>query len=190
MSEFWSLRGLSWRELAKRTCRKSWQDEVFGQSARLAFYFFFAIFPAFLLLLILLARFAGAGSDLFGALLDSFNQVLPPDAAALIASTTRQLSGSAIPGAGAVVAALGAAWAALNGTWAIMAGLNKAYEVEEGRPWWRVLSITFGLTISLSVLGLIGLAGILYGHRTENLIGQYMGAPGPFGFLWRLLHWG
>jgi hypothetical protein len=61
MAELWSLRGLSWRELAKRTCRKSWEDEIFGQSARLAFYFFFAIFPVLLLLLILLGKSAGAG---------------------------------------------------------------------------------------------------------------------------------
>ena len=71
MAEFWSLRGLSWRELAKRTCRKSWEDEIFGQSARLALYFFFALFPV-LLLLILLGRSAGAGSELLGAFVDSF----------------------------------------------------------------------------------------------------------------------
>ena len=34
MAELWGLRGLSWRELAKRTCRKSWDDEVFGQAAK------------------------------------------------------------------------------------------------------------------------------------------------------------
>jgi uncharacterized BrkB/YihY/UPF0761 family membrane protein len=56
MAELWSLRGLSWRELAKRTCRKSWDDEIFGQSARMALYFFFALFPILLLLLILLDR--------------------------------------------------------------------------------------------------------------------------------------
>ena len=56
MAELWSLRGLSWHELAKRTCRKSWDDEIFGQSARMALYFFFALFPILLLLLILLDR--------------------------------------------------------------------------------------------------------------------------------------
>jgi len=189
MAEFWSLRGLSWRELAKRTCRKSWEDEVFGQSARLAFYFFFAIFPVLLLLLVALGASAGAGSELLGALLDSFRQVLPPDASALVATTIRQLNASAVLGAGAIVAVVVAAWGALNGTWAVIAGLNNAYEVEEERPWWRVLVIAFGLTISLSVLGLIALAAVLYGHRVGNVIVQYVGAPAQFGFLWRLLHW-
>ena len=76
MAELWSLRGLSWKELARRTCRKSWDDEIFGQSARLTFYFFFALFPVLLLLLILLGRSGGARSELFGALLDSCKEVL------------------------------------------------------------------------------------------------------------------
>jgi hypothetical protein len=39
----------------------------------------------------------------------------------------------------------------------MMTGLNKAYEVAE-RPWWKVVSVMFGLTISLSVLYVIALA--------------------------------
>jgi membrane protein len=189
MAEFWSLRGLSWRELAKRTCRKSWEDEIFGQSARLAFYFFFAMFPVLLLLVILLGRSAGAGSELLGALLDSFKQVLPPDASALVANTTRQLNERAILGAGAILAGVIAIWGALNGTWAIMAGLNKAYEVAEERPWWRVLCIAFGLTISLGVLSLIALAAVHYGRRAEDIISQYLWAPDNLGLLWHLITW-
>ena len=190
MAALWSLRGLSWRDLAKRTCRKSWEDEIFGQSARLAFYFFFAIFPALLLLLILLGKSADAGSELRGALLDSFKQVLPPDASALIAKTIWQLNKREnVLGAGAILAGVGAAWGALNGTWAMMVGLNKAYGIGEERPWWRVLFITFGLTISLSALGLIALAAILYGNRAGKIIGQYLGAPAQFEFLWRIVQW-
>ena len=52
----WSLGGLSARELVKRTARQTWQDDIFGQAARLAFYHFLAIFPVLLLLLIPLAH--------------------------------------------------------------------------------------------------------------------------------------
>jgi uncharacterized BrkB/YihY/UPF0761 family membrane protein len=64
MVELWSLRGLSWLELATRMCRESWQNEIFGQSARLTFYFFFVLFPVLLLLLILLGNLADARSEL------------------------------------------------------------------------------------------------------------------------------
>jgi len=45
MAYLWSLQGLSWRKLAKRTCRKSCDNEVFGQAAWLAFYYLFSMFP-------------------------------------------------------------------------------------------------------------------------------------------------
>lgn len=188
MAELWSLRGLSWRELAKRTCRKSWDDEIFGQSARMALYFFFALFPVLLLLLILLDRSA-SGSEWRGALLDSFKQVLPSGASALMAQTIQQISAKAVFGMGAILAAVYAGWGALNGTWAMITGLNKAYEVEEERLWWRVLFIMFGLTISLSILGLIALAAIVYGNRAGKIIGQHLGMPAQFEFVWRIVQW-
>jgi len=189
MAELWSLRGLSWLELAKRTCRKSWEDEVFGQSARLAFYFFFAMFPVLLLVVILLGRSTGAGSELLRVLLDSSKQVLPPDASALVMNTTRQLNVRAVLGAGAILAGVGAAWGAMNGTWAIMAGLNKAYEVEEERSWRRIFAIVVGLTVSLGVLGLIALIAIQYGGRAGDMIGQHPGARTHIGVPGRLISW-
>ncbi len=134
----------------------------------MALYFFFALFPVLLLLLILLGGSAGDGSEWRGALLDSFKQVLPQDAAALITQTVQQLNAGAVRGAGAILAGVYAAWGSLNGTWAIMTGLNKAYEVEEKRPWWRVLYIMLSLTTSLSILGLLALAAMVYGNRIGN----------------------
>ena len=162
MTGLWSLRGLSWRDLAKRTCRRSWDDEVFGQAARLAFYYFLSLFPVLLLLLIWLDKFAGAGStgsNLRDTLLGAFQQILPREASELMAKTVGQLNAGAIIGAGAVYAALGSVWGALNGTWAMMTGLNKAYEVKEERRWWKVLKIALGLTTSLAIMGLLALCG-------------------------------
>ena len=188
MAELWSLRGLPWWELARRTCRRSWQDEVFGQAARLTFYYFLGIFPALLLLLVVLNTFAGTGSELRKTLLDSFQQILPPDGSALITKTTGELNARAAIGAGAIWAVLGAAWAILNGTWAMIVGLNKAYGVKEQRRWWRILIIAFGLTISLAILGLITLAAMLYGSRFGTRIGHYLGLH-AHPVSWRIMQW-
>lgn len=189
MTQFWSQRGLSWRELAKRTCRKSWEGEVFGQSARLAFYFFFALFPVLLLLLILLSTSSVGGSEGHSALLASFTRFLPPEASALIGKTIRQLNARAVLGSGAVVAAMYATWGSLNGTWAIMTGLNKAYEVQERRPWWQVLSIMLGLTVFMGVLYMIGLAEMVYGDQAGKIVGKSLGAPAHFQVFWHILQW-
>ena len=133
----------------ERICRRSWEDEVFGQAARLAFYYFLGLFPALLLLLLLLNALASTGSELRNTLLDSFQQIVPPDVAALITKAIGELNARAGIGVGALWAALGAAWATLNGTWAMMAGLNKGYGIKEERQWWRILTIAFGLPPSI-----------------------------------------
>jgi membrane protein len=192
MADLWSLRGLSWREWAKRTCRKSWNDEVFGQAARLAFYYFLSMFPVLLLLLILLDKFgsgASTGSNLRDTLLGVFQQILPRDASALLARTVGELNAGAVIGAGAVSAGLGSAWSALNGTWAMIAGLNKAYEVKEDRRWWKVLSIAFGLTISLGIMGIAALWTILYGSQAWDVIERDIGIHAQSLFLWRIIQW-
>lgn len=184
MAELWSLRGLSLRELAVRTARRSWEDEVFGQASRLAFYFFFALFPV-LLLLIMLAKSGNVGPDWRRALLAMFAQVLPRNAAAIVARTVRQLNGQARLGVSGISALASGIWGAMNGTWAIMTGLNNAYEVEEKRPFWRVVLIALGLTVSLCVLGLVALGAVLLSRH----IGHKLGIEDRFEPLWDLAQW-
>jgi len=192
MAYLWSLRGLSWRELAKRTCHRSWEDEVFGQAARLAFYYLLSMFPVLLLLLIALDKLASpgsTGSNLRSTLLGTFQQILPQDASALISKTLGELNAGAVVGAGAVYAGLASAWGALNGTWAMIAGLNKAYEVKEDRPWWKVLSIASGLTLSLGIMGLLALGAMLYGSGAWKTIERNLGIDTHSPFLGHILQW-
>jgi uncharacterized BrkB/YihY/UPF0761 family membrane protein len=161
MLRMWGLRELSIGELVTRTVRNSWQDEVFGQSGRLAFYFFFSMFPL-VLLLVLLSKGTAIGAEWQNSLLRAIAQVLPADAASMVISTIRELDTTPMAGAGLVFAGLGALWGTVNGTWAIMAGLNNAYEIAEQRSFWQVLAVACALTAclcTLSVLALVLLAG-------------------------------
>jgi membrane protein len=175
MADLWSLGGLSWRELLKRTIRESWDDEVFGQAARLAFYHLLALFPALLLTATILGRFSGAGADLLHTLQSSLSIILPERAS----ETVTTFLGAKAQGAARHTvwfALLGSLWAALNGTWAVISGLNAAYEVEEKRPWWRVTLIGVGLTIALALLAFTALVLVFYSRR--------LGTDA-----WQIVHW-
>ena len=177
MAQLWSRGGLSWLELARRTWREGWKDEVFGQAARLAFYHFLAIFPAILLLLFLLLRIASPGDHLRHELIQSFRQLLPEPACALLTGMIGELTGKATLGIGFLSGLLGAVWASINGTWAMMSGLNIAYEVKEERPWWKLAAIAIGLTVSLAVLGILSLGLIFYGNQAVRALASQMGLP-------------
>lgn len=160
MAEMWTLGGLSPGELLRRTIRASWEDSVFGQGGRMAFYQFLAIFPCLFVFLSLTARFFQAGDHVSSVIGDLSRQVLPEPVSRLFLATVespRAQSLSSLRLAGACAAA---AWAALNGTWAMVYGLNRAYEVREQRSWWS-LGVTIAcITLCLAVTGAIAVFAI------------------------------
>ncbi len=166
-----------------RTYHDSWEHEVFGQAARLAFYHFLALFPALLLLMFLLLKFSAARAGVRGTLLQQLQQLLPNQAFFLVSGMVQELNGRAQIGGGFVWAILVSVWASVNGTWALMSGLNTAYEVKEKRPVWKITAIAIGLTVTLAILGLLSLTLIFYGHNIAH------GIPGATAIPHRTLLW-
>jgi membrane protein len=147
----WTLGGLSLLELLRRTARESWQDSVFGQGGRMAFYHFLAIFPSFLLFLAVSAHIPHGGGYVQDAIQDLSRQVLPERVSQLLENTMIELNTHALPGIRFASVCAGALWAALNATWAMIYGLNRAYEVKEQRSWLQLGFTIAGLTLALAV---------------------------------------
>jgi membrane protein len=143
MLNLWTLGGLSPLELLRRTARECWQDEVFGQGGRMAFYHFLAIFPSLLIFFAISTRVPHLGDHMKNALQDLIRQVLPYQASKLFQEIMDELNDPKHSGVSLISVCAGALWAALNGTWAMVYGLNKAYEVKEHRSL-RELSLTIG----------------------------------------------
>jgi len=149
----WTFGGLSLAELIRRTARESWEDSVFGQGGRMAFYHFLAIFPALLVLLTISARIPHLGEHMKNVLQDLSSQVLPDQVSLLFQKMTDELSAHTLSSGQFLIVCAGAVWAALNGTWAMIYGLNRAYEVQEGRSLGRLALTIAGLTVALTVAG-------------------------------------
>src|SRR5579872_3508332 len=93
MVDNWSLGGLSLWELLRRTAREAWEDSVFGQGGRMAFYQFLAIFPALLVLLAVAARVPHLGVSFKRVVQEISRQVFPSQVALLSATIVDELSG-------------------------------------------------------------------------------------------------
>lgn len=152
MANLWTLGGLSVFDLLRRTARESWQDEVFGQGGRMAFYHFLAIFPSLLVLFTISAHIPHVGDHMKNALQDLSSQVLPNQVSQLFQNITDELNQHTHPGLALISVCAGALWAAINGTWAMIYGLNRAYEVEEHRSGWELAVTIIGLTAFLAVV--------------------------------------
>ena len=151
-------------ELARRTVRESWQDELFGQAGRMAFYHFLAIFPSLLLFLSVTTRIPHLGDHFKNAIQDMSSQVLPNQVSQLFQTMIEELNQHARSHVPFLPVLAGAMWAGLNATWAMIYGLNVAYEVEENRPKSRLALTVVGLAAALAISGSLALSLILFGR--------------------------
>ncbi|MEX2262897.1 MAG: YihY/virulence factor BrkB family protein [Bryobacteraceae bacterium] len=184
---FWTFGGLTFGELAKQIWDDFFRDDIMGQSAKLAFYFLLALFPLLIFFTALLGLFAqspGLREDLLAYL----ENVAPPAAYELIYNTLLQIT----EGASARLLSfsiLAALWAASTGMLAVMDSLNRAYAVEDSRPWWKARLVAIGITLAYSVAVIVALVLVLYGASIGNLLASVLGLEDEFTFVWNIGRW-
>ena len=177
---------LSWTELARRTWREVVDDDVLGLAAQLSYYFFLALFPAILFLLALASFFPLSNiTDDVGRSLGPF---VSPQVLELIQEQMRRLANNENGGL-LTFGVAGALWSSSAALVSIVGALNRAYDIEEGRPWWKVRLVAIGLTLGVAVIVLVALSLVLVGPTLAEKLGQTTGWGAPFEWTWLLLQW-
>src|SRR3954452_13735123 len=188
MPSLWKFGGLTPLGLLRLAIKKIGSDELSTRSASLSYYFLLALFPLFLFLLSLIGAIAGPNSQLQANIIGSISRLAPGSAADLVRTVVLQTfkSSSGIKLAAGI---LGALWAASGGMSAVVVSLNKIYQVQETRPWWKQKLTIVGLTIALAGLIIIALVLALYGGKIGEAVFSYIGAGGAFQMARRILQW-
>ncbi len=182
----WKLGGLRAPELARRVFSELQNDDCFGRAAQLAYYFLFALFPFFLFLTTLMGYLPIP--DLLDRLLDMLGQMLPGEALQLVQDNIRKLVTDQRGGllSFGILAAL---WTSSSALTAIMDSLNRAYDVDEGRPFWKVRGLAILLTIGLSVIIVGALVLLTFGPQIGGWIADLAGLGRVFELTWNILRW-
>ena len=84
---------------------------------------------------------------------------------------------------------LGALWSSSAAVTAIIGSLNRAYDIEEGRPWWKVRLTAIGLTLGLALLVLISFTLIVAGPTIAGQAAAALGLGPVFEWTWNILQW-
>lgn len=184
----WKLGGLSAVELGKRVGKSVRDNDIFGRSAELAYYFFLAIFPALFFLTALLGLIAGPGTQVHQTLLDYIAKALPPSAYGVVSNVFNRTT--AASGTGKLsFGILGALWSATSGMTALEDALNAVYGVRESRPFWKTYGVAILLTIACSVLMIVALFVILYGNAAANFVAGHVGLGPIVTWTWKIVQW-
>ncbi len=143
-------------------------DDLTGRSAELAYFFFLAIFPAFLFLTAVLGMLSGPGSALRDSLMHYLPQIVPAQAWNILEQAftqTSKVTGRGKLGFG-VIAAL---WSATAGISGACDALNAVYDIKESRPYWKVQGTALALTLMAGLLVVIALVVLFSGDAILRL---------------------
>jgi membrane protein len=178
---------LSWREILKRTFQEAfWKDNCLGLAAQLAYYFFFALFPALLFLLAVASYFPieTLVDDMFRTL----GGFVPPEVLAIITDQITKISDGQQTGL-LTFGMLATLWSSSAAMTAIIDTLNSAYDVEEGRPFWKVRLTAIGLTVGVALFILVSFALVLMGPQMAEIIADRTFLGPAFEWTWKILQW-
>lgn len=177
---------LTWAEVLRRTVKESIADGCLGMAAQLAYYFFFALFPALLFVIAVASYFPVERliDDMF-AMMGGF---VPPEALQIITDQIRQIS-EGEQGGLLTLGMLLALWSSSAAMTSIISTLNTAYDIEEGRPWWKVRLTAIGLTVGVALFILTSFTLVLAGPALAQRIADTTTLGNVFVQTWTILQW-
>lgn len=177
---------LPWRDLISRTIKEIFEDNCPGLAAQLAFYLFLALFPALLFLVSLLAYVPVEGT--LSAMLAQLDTVLPDDVLAIIRQELDQLT-QGDKRSLLTFAIAGALWSSSSALTAVISTLNRAYDIEEWRPWWKTRLIAIALSVALALFAVAAMALVVGGRELAAALASWMGAGALFEQVWGYVQW-
>ena len=182
------LRDLASIRALKATVQDFQRDDTLGIAAQLAYYLILALFPFILVLVSLLGTFGS--EELASEVLGYFQQVMPEQAYEIIKDFTDSIiSGKAEAPGLFTFGILFTIWAASGAFAALINALNRAYDVQETRPFWKVRGIAILMTLGLSVLILIGVLLLVLGPQIGEAIANVFGLERTFLVVWEVARW-
>jgi membrane protein len=182
------LKDLASLRALKATMPEFQRDDTLGIAAQLAYYLILALFPFILVLVSLMGTFGS--EELASEVLAYFKRVMPEQAYEIIrAFTANIISGDAEAPGLFTFGILFTIWAASGAFAALINALNRAYDVEETRPFWKVRGIAILMTLGLSVLVLIGVLLLVLGPQIGTAIANVFGLESTFLVVWDTVRW-
>jgi membrane protein len=186
LKQVFDLGGVSWKELGRRVFDCVQRTNCIGNAAALAYYFLFSLFPFLLFFTALLAYLPVA--NLLEQMMALLAQVMPGEAHQLVRNYLNDLLKQ--PRSGVLsFGILFALWTASNAMTAVSDGLNHAYGVEEGRPFWKVRGLAVLLTIGLCVFIIASIVLLIFGPQIGGYIAGWVGLGEIFQTAWNILRW-
>jgi len=178
----------SWKYILRKTFREFMSDECTDIAAALTFFSVLSIFPALIAIFSLLGVF-GQGKAASDAILEIIEQAAPGDTVETIRGPIEQMAASPAAGFALVTGILLAIWSASGYVGAFSRAMNRIYEIEEGRPFWKLKPVQLLVTVIGVVLLFVAATILVVSGPVAEAVGNVLGIGALALTLWAILKW-
>ncbi|MFI6814914.1 YihY/virulence factor BrkB family protein [Nonomuraea sp. NPDC050328] len=173
--------------MIKRTLKEMANDRIQDWAAALTYYGVLSIFPALIVLVSLLGLL---GRDDASALVRSVAVLTPAEVRDLLVGGVEGVAKSGRTAGVFALVGLGVAlWSASGYIAAFVRACNAIYDIEEGRPIWKLTPLRLGLTLLVMVLLAAGAIAVTLTGQLADLAGQALGLREAFVATWDIVKW-
>lgn len=176
-----------WWETIKRTVKEFQEDNLTDWAAGLTYYGVLAMFPALIALVSILGL---VGQSATQPLLDNLSELAPGSANQIITDAITNITeNQSSAGFALIFGIAGALWSASGYVGAFGRASNAIYEVEEGRPFWKLRPIQILITaVMIFLLAICAAAVVVTGPVAEE-VGKLVGAEDVAVTVWDIAKW-
>ncbi|WP_141501172.1 YihY/virulence factor BrkB family protein [Paenibacillus luteus] len=157
-------------------------DDVPALGAQLTYYLILAFFPFLIFMVSLLSFIELSGDSVVAELIRLLPAAASDSISGILTEVVDNSRGTLL--SFGMIATL---WSASNGINAILKGLNKAYDTEEVRPFWKVRGISLIATVFLVVVIMLVMIMLIFGKSIGQYLFEWMNYPNGFEWIWSVL---
>ena len=159
-------------------------DDITALAAQLAYDLLLSFFP-FLLLLISMLGYSNLQST---DVLVYLQRIMPKSTFDLIYTTVISVLDST-SGHLLSLSIIGTIWSGSSGFRAVIKGLNKAYDEEETRPYWKIIAISILFMLGLVIAIIVGVALVVFGQMIGKVIASHLNLSSSFILNWDIIRY-
>ncbi len=178
----------AWKNFFIRLYDRSFDTDIFGRAAQVAFYFSFALFPLLYFLVSLFGLILVSSDGLKNELFVYLQRLMPAAVFGLVRSTVDEIVANST-GSKATIGLLVTLWSASAGVDGIRTALNEVYGIKETRYWWRTKVQSIVFTFIFSILATVVLAAVFYGWQLVQYVLSDIGFEVTSPFILVTIQW-
>jgi membrane protein len=178
----------SWVYVLRKTVREFGDDHCTDLAAGLTYYAVLSLFPAGIALISLLGV-VGQGKNSVAKVIEVLQPLVSSSTLNTLRPALENISTSPGAGLGLVIGLLGALWSASGYVGAFGRAMNAVYEIDEGRPFWKLRPLTLLVTLVAILLVAVVLVMLIVSGPLADSIGNVIGLGSQAVTAWNIAKW-